>query len=243
MKVLIIGDHFATTSVNKLNESWVSELKKITGYRITNLSSPNISISAIYKKIFAQNLRNFNFVILILPRIDNLYHPLVDITPEIVKNFNDKNDPYFEIYEAADLYYKHIYDEELSEIYFSSILDEIIDIITYRTKLIIINTIDSHVKLNHYTDYTLPIVMNDITMHEYSGFSQDNTQFKKDHVTSEYYTNNMCDENRKIFAHYIKNMILTGKIDINLDNFVKLHDPGIYWKNLTTTEKNNIFAL
>lgn len=110
--ILIIGDIFDyTKNVNGLNPQWINSLQSIYNWNIINLSWSGVGSSYNIIK-FLKNKEDFDLCIFIWSDVyRTLYHHDVhDLTTN-----KDKSD-YQDLYDAADLYYKHLVNNPITYI-------------------------------------------------------------------------------------------------------------------------------
>jgi hypothetical protein len=242
MKILIAGDSYAASNGYQSN-SWAEQLKTIGDYDITNIAYGGTSLPWTYKKLMSQNINDFDKVIVVVTSFGRGYtrrslHSEIHDNAKHMVNYESlckklalmsKDDPLYDEFIAVKMYFEHIYDHELQQIYHLALIDRIKAKIPDE-KLILINgcNIPPFIKKKFNNNMN----MIEITQYELKNLNINlNVDFFLKYIDSKNHPNHMTPLNNLRVARYVKELIEGNIPFFNLDEYdtIDAQDLQLYY--------------
>ena len=222
MNVLIVGDSFAAS--NNVH-GWVNLLRsRVTS--VTCLAEGGTSLFYSYKKLLEEDLRKYDFVIVMVTQCGRLSFP---DAPHYNSQFTAENyiydpDPRIRSRAQAALhYYLHLANEEVDQFLHNSILGEIRRLLLDTRHVLQPGFDRSLIKLRPPVTFR----MIDITDKQNEGIPEE--LFPRIFNPKEKLTNHLSYSNNQVLCDYFYDIITKGSTDITIRNFNRLEEPVEQW--------------
>jgi hypothetical protein len=232
----IFGDSFAHSYDHSgsfttvLHHGWPRMLSSKHNFNILDYSQGGSSLFYSYKK-FISNLKNIDVAVFVFTQNSRLYHS--DDTVRIanintihsqLKNI-DANDPRYQIYKAAEMYYLYLLEKDYTGYVRNKIAEDFISTcVAHDIKPILIPGFELDIKQVTYFKTTLVEVSH---TEIYTQFGD--RQFRPDKNTRACH---LSKENNEILSDLLADIINGKDLVITKDDFFfkKVDDPETYWE-------------
>jgi hypothetical protein len=223
MKILIAGDSMSAVG----DQSWDKSL----AYEYVNVSSYGIGAFEIYQRVKAQDLSQFDTVILVLTGVDRTR---LSNGTHINRFYDTKSKQERDM--LSRLYFEKFYNAEQQFITYEACYRKIIELVRGKKILVLRSVFDGDINLG--SDILIDnLRMADITLKEVENIYKRDlySLLVTDFEELPLHTNHLTPINRKLLAQRITDLLEYGTSSITLQDFYKMNQAEfqIYYKART----------